>query len=79
MSDQSGRKNVTILGLPGAVSTAAYCMSAQAQPNLLLPVVDRYSQVIGAAVHQYSHVIRNLNPSLTAMIQLKPGIPPCLT
>src|SRR5207248_8357169 len=42
----------------------------------LLLVVHRYSQVLGAAVHQYAQLIRNLNPSLTAMIQLKPGIPP---
>ena len=42
----------------------------------LLIVVDWYSQVLGAAVHQYLQLIRNLNPSLIAMIQLKPGIPP---
>src|ERR1043165_3526310 len=42
----------------------------------LLLVVDRCSQVLGAAVHQYSQLIRNLNPSHIAMIQLKPGIPP---
>jgi len=53
---------------------AAYCMS-QEQPTLLL-VVHYDSQVVCAAVHQYSHLIQNLNPSLTAMIQLKPGIPP---
>ena len=52
----------------------ASCMSTRTATLLL--VVDRYSQVLGAAVHQYSQLIRNLNPSLTAMIQLKPGIPP---
>jgi ribonucleoside-diphosphate reductase alpha chain len=53
---------------------AAYCMS-QGQPTLLL-VVHQDSQVVCAAVHKYSHLIENFNPSLTAMIQLKPGIPP---
>ena len=53
---------------------AAYCMS-QGQPTLLL-VVHQDSQVVCAAVHNYSHLIENFNPSLTAMIQLKPGIPP---
>src|SRR4029453_9428845 len=52
----------------------ASCMSTWTATLLL--VVDRYSQVFGAAVHQYSQLIRNLNPSLIAMIQLKPGIPP---
>src|SRR5690348_12609358 len=52
---------------------AAYCMS-QGQPTLLL-VVHRDSQVICAAVHMYSHLIETSTP-LTAMIQLKPGIPP---
>jgi hypothetical protein len=28
----------------------------------LLLVVDWYSQVFGAAVHQYSQLIRNFNP-----------------
>jgi ribonucleoside-diphosphate reductase alpha chain len=41
----------------------------------LLLVVDSNSQVIGPAVHDYSHLIHNLN-RFTAMIQLKPGIPP---
>src|SRR5947208_3378182 len=41
----------------------------------LLLVVDWNSQVISAAVHEYSHVTRNFNP-LPAMIHLKPGIPP---
>jgi ribonucleoside-diphosphate reductase alpha chain len=41
----------------------------------LLLVVDLSSQVVGLAVHDYSHLIHNLNRS-TAMIQLKPGIPP---
>ena len=40
----------------------AYCMS-QGQPTLLL-VVDRYSQLVCAAVHKYSHLIENLNPPL---------------
>ena len=53
---------------------AAYCMS-QGQPTLLL-VVHQDSQVVCAAVHKYSHIIGNFNPSLIAMIQLKPGIPP---
>jgi ribonucleoside-diphosphate reductase alpha chain len=41
----------------------------------LLLVVNWSSQVVGLAVHDYSHLIHNLNRS-TAMIQLKPGIPP---
>jgi ribonucleoside-diphosphate reductase alpha chain len=41
----------------------------------LLLVVDRSSQVVGLAVHDYSHLIHNLN-CFTAMIQLKRGIPP---
>ena len=48
---------------------------SQGQPTLLL-VVHQDSQVVCAAVHKYSHLIENFNPSLTAMIQLKPGIPP---
>jgi hypothetical protein len=40
---------------------AAYCMS-QGQPTLLL-VVHQDSQVVCAAVHKYSHLIENLNPS----------------
>src|SRR4030095_4042703 len=39
---------------------AAYCMS-QGQPTLLL-VVHYDSQVVCAAVHQYSHLIQNFNP-----------------
>ncbi len=39
---------------------AAYCISNRTATLLL--VVDCYSQVVGAAVHQYSHLIRNLNP-----------------
>jgi hypothetical protein len=42
---------------------AAYCVSNRTATLLL--VVDWYSQVLGAVVHQYSHLIRNLNPSLT--------------
>ena len=41
---------------------AAYCMS-QGQPTLLL-VVHYDSQVVCAAVHNYSHLIENLNPPL---------------
>src|SRR6266511_2041094 len=52
----------------------ASCMSTRTATLLL--VVEWYSQVLGAAVHQYCQLIRNINPSLTAMIQLKPGIPP---
>ena len=44
------------------------------QPALLL-VVDWNSQVISSAVHDYSHLIHN-STCFTAMIQLKPGIPP---
>ena len=40
---------------------AAYCVSNRTATLLL--VVDWYSQVVGAAVHQYSHLIRNFNPS----------------
>src|SRR5204863_3544590 len=42
----------------------------------LLLVVDWYSQVVGAVVHQYSHLIRNLNSPSPPMIQLRHGIPP---
>jgi hypothetical protein len=38
----------------------ASCISTQTATLLL--VVDRYSQVLGAAVHQYSQLIQNLNP-----------------
>jgi len=44
------------------------------QPALLL-VVDWNSQVFSSAVHDYSHLIHN-STCFTAMIQLKPGIPP---
>lgn len=40
----------------------ASCMSTRTATLLL--VVDRYSQVLGAAVHQYSQLIRNLNPPI---------------
>jgi hypothetical protein len=39
----------------------ASCMSTRTATLLL--VVDRCSQVLGAAVHQYSQLIPNLNPS----------------
>jgi hypothetical protein len=42
-----------------ALRTAS-CMSTRTATLLL--VVDWYSQVLGAAVHQYSQLIRNLNP-----------------
>src|SRR5882762_6296717 len=42
----------------------------------LLLVVDWDSQLVSAAVHEYSQLIRNLNPPIIDMIQLKPGIPP---
>ena len=55
---------------------SAYCMS-QGQATRALLVVHQDSQVVCAAVHKYSHVIQTFtNLSLTAMIQLKPGIPP---
>src|ERR1051326_6696575 len=57
-----------------SANLTASCMSTRTATLLL--VVDRCSQVLGAAVHQYSQLIRNLNPSHIAMIQLKPGIPP---
>ena len=43
-----------------AADLTASCMSTRTATLLL--VVDRYSQVLGAAVHQYSQLIRNLNP-----------------
>src|SRR6266403_5311620 len=43
----------------GAFGTA-YCVSAGQRPLLL--VVDSISQVISPAVHDYSHLIHNLNP-----------------
>src|SRR5215510_8494688 len=39
----------------------ASCVSTRTATLLL--VVDGYSQLLGAAVHQYSQLIRNLNPS----------------
>jgi hypothetical protein len=47
-------------GLAMAVQLTAYCISTWTATLLL--VVDWYSQVLGAAVHQYSQLIRNLNP-----------------
>ena len=44
------------------------------QPALLL-VVDGNSQVVSSAVHDYSHLFRT-STRFTAMIQLRPGIPP---
>jgi hypothetical protein len=41
----------------------ASCMSTRTATLLL--VVDGYSQVLGAAVHQYSQLIRNLNPPIS--------------
>jgi hypothetical protein len=41
-----------------SVAWAAYCVS-NGTATLLL-VVDWYSQVVSAAVHQYSHLIRTL-------------------
>ena len=43
-----------------AARAAAYCVSNRTATLLL--VVDWYSQVVGAAVHQYSHLIRTLTP-----------------
>jgi len=72
--NDSGGKKCYNFRLAMSYRGAAYCMS-QGQPTLLL-VVHQDSQVVCAAVHKYSHLIENLNPSLIAMIQLKPGIPP---
>jgi ribonucleoside-diphosphate reductase alpha chain len=44
------------------------------QPALLL-VVDGNSHVVSSAVHDYSHLFRT-STRFTAMIQLRPGIPP---
>jgi hypothetical protein len=55
-----GPKKCYNFGLAMAVRLTAYCISARTATLLL--VVDWYSQVVGAAVHQYSHLIRNLNP-----------------
>src|SRR6266480_2358514 len=41
----------------------------------LLLVVDGNSHVVSSAVHDYSHLFRT-STRFTAMIQLKPGIPP---
>src|SRR6266699_5810032 len=46
--------------LATSVRGAAYCVSNWAATLLL--VVDGYSQLVSAAVHRYSHLIRNLNP-----------------
>ena len=40
--------------------STASCVSTRTATLLL--VVDCYSQVVGAAVHQYSHLIENFNP-----------------
>jgi hypothetical protein len=49
-------------GLAMSGNLTASCMSTRTATLLL--VVDRYSQVLGAAVHQYCQLIRNLNPPL---------------
>ena len=43
-----------------SVQITASCVSTRTVTLLL--VVHRYSQVLGAAVHQYAQLIRNLNP-----------------
>ena len=66
--DPSGRqdfspheaKNVTIKRLAMSGKLTASCMSTRTATLLL--VVDRYSQVLGAAVHQYSQLIRKPQP-----------------
>src|SRR5213592_929404 len=60
--------------LANPVAITASCISTRTATLLL--VVDWYSQVLGDAVHEYSHLIQKPQPSFTAMIQLKPGIPP---
>src|SRR6266849_1154909 len=56
-------KNVTIFNLP-CPWPGLHIVCPTGQPRYyLLFVVDWYSQVVGAAVHQYSHLIRNFNPS----------------
>src|SRR6266576_3664741 len=52
-----------------------YCILYVRWAATLLRGVDWSSQVVGLAVHDYSHLIHNLNLP-TAMIQLTPGIPP---
>ena len=42
------------------ILVTAYCVSARTVTLLL--VVDWNSQVVSAAVHDYSHAIQNLNP-----------------
>src|SRR6266513_825284 len=51
-------KNVTILVLPW-LPPRLHIVCPKDSPPLLL-VVDRYSQLVCAAVHQYSHLIQNL-------------------
>ena len=46
--------------LARSAGITASCISTRTATLLL--VVDWYSQVLGAAVHQYSHLIQNLNP-----------------
>jgi len=68
-------KNGTIFNLP-CPWPGLHIVCPTGQPRYyLLFVVDWYSQVVGSAVHQYSHLIRNFNPSSPAMNQLNPGIP----
>jgi len=55
-------KNVTIFNLP-CPWPGLHIVCPTGQPRYyLLFVVDWYSQVVGAAVHQYSHLIRKLTP-----------------
>ena len=46
--------------LAQVILVTAYCVSARTVTLLL--VVDWNSQVVSAAVHDYSHPIQNLNP-----------------
>jgi len=58
LSDE--RKKCYNFRLATGDARTASCVCTQTVTLLL--VVHRYSQVLGAAVHQYAQLIRNLNP-----------------
>ena len=78
MEDRSFRltkqKNVTIFGLPGLASLLhLVCPHGQPRYYLLLTGIHRFLAPLFTSIPS---LFENLNPLLTAMIQLKPGIPP---
>ena len=68
------QKNVTIKGLPCLASLLhLVCPHGQPRYYLLLTGIHRFLAPLFTSIPS---LFENINPSLTAMIQLKPGIPP---